>query len=334
MKEGGPKDIYLLFLKQNQSKTMIPLLDLDKEILGFLCFHAPCNHPPTKYDDMGDKEITKLHKRWLIVLGQLCSRILEIRERHQQSVMMFNSLYERVASLEEMAEFGEMSADITHEIRQYFQRLFNIADQMQSDIDPSGPEGNLLDLIEEIFNEASAGSDRLTTLYELFKSIPERGKGAVSVEEAIAESIKQSAKNIVEANVACDCQFAINLPPLPMALAHALLVFPNLIRNACDAILEARKTSGKIEINTAWERPKLVVTVKDNGGGIAPENLPRLFQIGFTTKRKTQGMGMGLSLVQRVVSDHNGAIWAESTLGVGTTFHVEFLLKTDSEGIA
>jgi CheY-like chemotaxis protein len=66
------------------------------------------------------------------------------------------------------------------------------------------------------------------------------------------------------------------------------------------------------------------LTVSDTGIGIAPENVDRIFDPYFTTKRTGKGTGMGLSVVHGIVQNHRGAIFVESTPGAGTTFHIFF----------
>src|SRR5579883_272120 len=321
--ELSPRDPYIVYLQHNPSKGMIPLLDLDKELLGFLCFHAPIIHQKSPTGDDKD-HITHLHRRWLEVLGQLCSRILEIRERHHQSVAMSNQLYKQVASKEAMAEFGEMSASITHEIKQYFQRLLYDAELLRTDITQPRPNRPPLQRVESIVEEILSGSERLTTLNDLFKDISGGGKSTVSVSDAVDKTLQMAAKSIQEANAEYVLEIPTNIPPLPLTLDQSLMILTILVRNACDSIREVGREKGRLEISAHWEQPKLTVTVKDNGGGIAPENLPRLFQLGFTTKRSSRNMGVGLSLVRRMVGDHKGVILVESTPNQGATFRLEF----------
>jgi signal transduction histidine kinase len=71
--------------------------------------------------------------------------------------------------------------------------------------------------------------------------------------------------------------------------------------------------------NTA---PLIKLWVTDNGGGISPEVLPKIFQPYFTTKGPRQGTGLGLNIVQRLVKEANGALQVHTCLGEGSTFTV------------
>jgi len=68
--------------------------------------------------------------------------------------------------------------------------------------------------------------------------------------------------------------------------------------------------------------PLLQVSVRDNGPGIAPEILPKVFEPYFTTKGPKQGTGLGLNIVQRLIKEAKGAFHVQTKLGEGTTFNV------------
>jgi signal transduction histidine kinase len=93
----------------------------------------------------------------------------------------------------------------------------------------------------------------------------------------------------------------------------------NLLGNAIDSLEE----KGTIWIKTYTEGNNLFIKVRDNGGGISPENLNKIFDPGFTTKGVGVGTGLGLSIVFNIIEKHKGKIWAKSELGKGTEFTVQ-----------
>lgn len=70
----------------------------------------------------------------------------------------------------------------------------------------------------------------------------------------------------------------------------------------------------------------LKLSISDNGSGVAPEVINKIFDPFFTTKEIGKGSGMGLSIVQSIVKNHDGHIFVDSTLGKGTTFQMLFPL--------
>jgi signal transduction histidine kinase len=104
-------------------------------------------------------------------------------------------------------------------------------------------------------------------------------------------------------------------------------VFLNLAQNA----IQAMPRGGRLTIGcSAVDNRRIRVRVEDNGNGIAPENLPKIFDLYYTTKER--GTGLGLSMVYRTIQVHNGEIDVESTVGVGTTFTVTLPSSAASPG--
>jgi signal transduction histidine kinase len=101
-------------------------------------------------------------------------------------------------------------------------------------------------------------------------------------------------------------------------------VFVNLITNACQA---APGADGRLVVETAHRvssgRRIIIVSVEDNGTGIARENLANVFVPFFTTKAEKNGTGLGLSIVKSIIERHGGDIRVDSQLGRGTRFEIE-----------
>jgi two-component system, NtrC family, sensor kinase len=98
-------------------------------------------------------------------------------------------------------------------------------------------------------------------------------------------------------------------------------VFTNLILNARDAMFDG----GTITLTTkTGDEESVVIEVADNGVGIEPENLSKIYDPFFTTKGVGSGTGLGLAVTYGIVQEHSGTIEATSEVGKGTTFRLEF----------
>ena len=167
-------------------------------------------------------------------------------------------------------------------------------------------------------DEMEKDVDRLTVITERFSkvgSLPELHNHDVAqaTEEAILYLKKRSSQLIlwtwdVPQN---EIRIPINLPLYSWTLE-------NLIKNGIDAM----KGQGSLTIELVERKIEVVVRVSDTGQGIAPKNVKRIFNPGFTTKQR--GWGLGLSLVRRIIVDyHQGSVAVLKTeTGKGTTFEI------------
>ncbi|WZO97736.1 PAS domain S-box protein [Isosphaeraceae bacterium EP7] len=119
-------------------------------------------------------------------------------------------------------------------------------------------------------------------------------------------------------------------PPRVVCVANQISqVVLNLLINAVQAVEQFRPSGGGlIEVRTATLDDHLAVEIRDNGPGIAAEDIPRLFDPFFTTKPVGEGTGLGLSISHGIVSGHGGRIEVESCPGQGTCFRVLLPQKT------
>ena len=131
-----------------------------------------------------------------------------------------------------------------------------------------------------------------------------------------------------------------NLPPVECYAAQMNQVFMNLLSNAIDAIEEAQQQATKGNTEESGLKPKLAIktqivdtncvsiTITDNGTGIPPDVLSRMFDLFFTTKPIGKGTGLGLAIsYQIIVEKHGGSLNCHSVPGKGTEFVIEIPIK-------
>jgi len=123
---------------------------------------------------------------------------------------------------------------------------------------------------------------------------------------------------MARSELSVSCSLAPGLPPIwghANALGQVLL---NLLTNA----VQAMSGIGVIRVTTEYTHGKVCLEVADNGPGIPPEALPRIFEPFYTTRGS--GSGLGLSVSYGIVQDHNGTIEVRSEPGRGATFRLSF----------
>ena len=110
----------------------------------------------------------------------------------------------------------------------------------------------------------------------------------------------------------------------------------NVIYNLLDNAMKYSKSAPRIELSTAHSEGNIVVAVKDEGIGISPENLrkifDRLYRVPTGNVHNVKGFGLGLSYVKIIAERHGGRVYVESELGVGSTFYIELPLKQIEHG--
>ncbi len=162
--------------------------------------------------------------------------------------------------------------------------------------------------IVAILKDYSAKNDSLTL-------------GPTEVNQTLENAVLLLAYKIKKATSRFQIAYGQGLPLLNADRQKLEQVFVNLIANALESL---PSTDMGVFVETAHEkrRRRIVVTVRDEGGGISPHVVGRIMDPFFTTKRAAGGTGLGLSIVQQFVSLHHGTIEVDSEEGRGTTFRV------------
>ncbi len=136
---------------------------------------------------------------------------------------------------------------------------------------------------------------------------------AVNINAIVEESVSFLAAEISNRDILVEMELDRNLPTLEVDHDQMKQAFYNVIRNG----FQAMKTGGILHINTLLEPDYVSVAFSDTGGGIAPENMTKVFDPYFTTKES--GTGLGLLIVRRIVREHGGEIELRNDTGRGLT---------------
>lgn len=221
---------------------------------------------------------------------------------------------------ETVASLGTFAAGIAHDLNNPLQIVLSRGEMLLSgpDLEPE---------VREDLSVLHRHAQRAARIVEEFLQLSKQRMKTVKlvdlnilVERALLLTREQLRKDGVQIDLRLDR----NLPPV-MADATALeRVLINLLTNAHDAMPDGgavKIESGLLSERRGW----LYLTVADNGAGIRPEHIGRIFELLFTTK--PEGTGFGLWLSRRIVREHNGRIEVQSEPGKGTVFKLTLPVK-------
>jgi PAS domain S-box-containing protein len=137
-----------------------------------------------------------------------------------------------------------------------------------------------------------------------------------SLNEVVEKCLELLRPEIENRGVTVKTRLARNLTPTPVDAAQLQQVLVNLVKNA----VQAMTSGGTLTLQTGESSEDVWVSVTDTGGGIPQEQINRIFEPFYTTKKK--GSGLGLMIVQRIVRAHHGRIELDSHVGRGTSFRI------------
>jgi len=244
---------------------------------------------------MGDDEV-------LFVLGD----VTEERTKQEQL-----HLTDRLASI------GEMAAGIAHELNN---PLTGVVGLSQLLLDEEMSDGAKEDL-KFIYNEAQRAAAVVKKLLTFARQHPTERK-AVQINAVVEDVLSLRAYEQRVNNIRVITRFDDHLPQIVADPFQMQQVFLNIVLNAEQAMIEAHR-EGTLTITTERVDGNIKVSFSDDGPGISPENMRKLFSPFFTTKAVGKGTGLGLSICYGIVTNHGGKIYAQSELGKGAIFVVE-----------
>jgi PAS domain S-box-containing protein len=252
-------------------------------------------------------------------LGQLSAGIVhEINNPLSFVLSNFNSLEEYLSGLSEVfSKIEEIKGSISDE-----KKVLPLSSELSRLVEEKKLSFIMNDL-PNLLLETKDGISRIAGIVRNLRSFSSPRKESpqmLSVNECIENALKliwSQIRNKVEL-----MKDYGDLPRIKGYPTQLCQVFMNLLMNSAQAI----EKRGTIMIATRRERDEIIVKVKDTGVGIPQEQLPRIFEPFFTTRKGKVGIGLGLSIVYRIIERHNGRMEVESKPGRGTTFTLYFPL--------
>lgn len=242
----------------------------------------------------------------------------------------------RLQQAHKMEAIGSLAGGVAHDFNNILFPIIGMAELLLEDLPPGSPE---YENVREILNAGKRGSELVKQILS-FSRRSEHKLVPVGIQFILEEVLKLARSTIpsyieLNENIKKNCGLLMANP----TQIHQVVM--NVITNAFHAV---ETTGGKIsvslkdivlvkdDLDSLLLEPGryAVLTISDNGHGIAPHHLNKIFEPYFTTKEKGKGTGIGLAVAYGIVKEHKGEIKVYSEVGKGTAFHIYLPVIDDS----
>ncbi|GAB4331184.1 MAG: ATP-binding protein [Candidatus Abyssubacteria bacterium] len=273
------------------------------------------------------------------VTGLLSERERREREHYRRTAEELQTAYkklreqtdliiekeEQLRRAERLSTLGELSAGVAHEIRNPVASITGAAEILQ---DPQTPSARRQEFMDLMLKEANRLNRVVANFLELARFRRLR-REKVNVNDIIWRMLQILDLQLGRKNISVHTHLEPELPGVNVDVGQMEQAVLNVLLNAVAAMPQG----GSLDLTTSLTRhngtQKLVVTISDTGTGIAPEHLPHVFDPFFTTK--SDGTGLGLPIVKRILQAHGGSVDISSERAKGTRVTMMLPLNMETE---
>jgi C4-dicarboxylate-specific signal transduction histidine kinase len=251
----------------------------------------------------------------LLMLYQLYRKEKLCIQAEEQALQHQNDL----AHLDRLNILGEMASGIAHELNQ---PLTAISAYCQSGLRILDTDGDRSDKLARILEESSLQAKRAGNIIHRMRQFATKGtlrRAAVDINHVISDAVRFIRPELDKHGITLDLDLANELPPVTADSIQIEQVILNLMHNAIEAMNETANGTRKLVVSSQrMDEKHIKVRVQDNGPGLEPGTVDRLFDTFYSTK--SDGMGLGLSISRSIIEVHGGQLWTAGDQGTGATF--------------
>jgi signal transduction histidine kinase len=265
----------------------------------------------TPHEEIGELFFLRLLVLWLVALTSYGVQAFLERQR-----LAMEEAREFAAREGQLHSAGRLAAEFAHQIKNPLAAIRNTTHSLQRAVREN--KNSAAQQIE-IIQEEVARADRVITQIMGYAQLSEGRVERLDVVEKLNEAVRQVFPDAVPSGIKIKKVIRGPFPPLLMQRGHLSEILVNLLQNASEAL------GGQGLVTVAAEAGRdqsVVISVADDGPGVAPDRREKVFEAYFTTKEK--GTGLGLAIVKHNAELYGGTVRLESELGKGAKFVVTF----------
>ena len=254
----------------------------------------------------------------ILIQAALIFWLLYEHWRRQRAEILARNTMSELSHVNRMATAGQLSASIAHEVNQPLAGIVANAQAALRWLEKANVE-EVREGLKRIVSEGLRASDIITNLRAMFKSDVQE-KTLVDINKLVLSVLALVRIDLQKHEIKLQTQLDDRIPQVLGNQVQLQQVISNLVMNAIESMgsLQTRALRIKTELS---QSNTVHVSIEDTGTGIKPSDVAQLFKPMFTTKAR--GMGMGLSICQSIIENHDGRIWVSPGATGGSIFQFE-----------
>ena len=247
-----------------------------------------------------------------------------------QIIMQNKNLQEANQKLREVDQMkSEFLANISHELRTPLSIIIAYSESLRDESVSGDDRRQFLDVIAENGENLLRLIDDLLDLSQLEASGTMIARSLSHIHDVVRSLWPRMLPFAADKNIRLTFHAGERIPVVNIDNRRIMQVLMSLIQNA----IKFTEEGGLVDVRTSRDEQGVRVEVQDTGSGIAPDELPKVFdtfrQLDGSSTRRWGGLGIGLAMAKHIVEQHGGRIWAESEQGKGSTFY--FVLPVEHD---
>lgn len=276
---------------------------------------------PLRIIERATASIAKGNFRPFDTEGKADDEIRQVQDAFNRMLRELKSRHDQLVQTQKLSSIGTLSAGIAHQVNNPLNNISTSAQLLRGAL-PENSAALALKMLDNIDKETIRARDIVRSLLDFSR------RSELTLRRVSLRSVVDTAVRLVSSQAPSGVALTVDVPPDimlnldPQRMAEALI---NLMLNAIEAI---EKTPGciRLSLDQGPESGTVTLVVEDSGRGIAPEDLPHIFDPFFTRKEVGEGTGLGLSVVYGIIEECGGSVRVESRPGAGTRFFLDLPL--------
>ena len=254
----------------------------------------------------------------ILIQSALIFWLLYEQGRRQRAEILARNTMSELTNVNRMATVGQLSASIAHEVRQPLAAIMANAQAAVRWLEKANVK-EVLESLNGIVKEGHRASDIVTNLRAMFKNDVQE-KTLIDINKLVLSVLALVQIDLQKHEIELQTQLDDRIPEVLGNQVQLQQVILNLVTNAIESMSSSQTRMLRIKTELSQSN-RVHVSIEDTGSGIKSSDVTRVFKPMFTTKAR--GMGMGLSICQSIVENHDGRIWVSPGANGGSIFQFE-----------